>query len=230
MTTERNPSLASVVRAGIDRRLAEVRTSVVGVVESYSQGKANVQILRPDPVELEDGTLEYQRGPVVNNVPICFPGVGQAGLRITFPVRRGDFVTLVFSDRELAQWLTTGREVEPESPRTFDVSDAVGFLGPQPFTASWTDDASCITIGSDSGSEDFVALAAKVKQEIQTLRNEYAAHGHNVSTAGSAVAQTGVTQGGPSTQTTPAIPATPLAPQTIAAINDVASTTVKVKG
>jgi hypothetical protein len=217
VSSERNPSLAAVIRVGIDRRLADIRTAVVGVVESYAEGKADVQILRPDPVENQDGTLSYLRGPVVRNVPIAMPGVSTKRMRITLPVSAGDFVTLVFSDRELSQWLQTGREVEPESPRTFDVSDAIAFLGPQPFTQSWTDDADVITIGSDSGAEEFVATAQRVLTELNKLKSAFDGHTH---VAGALVAPSG---GGPVTGATAGAAASP-------SLSAPASQTVKVKG
>lgn len=240
MGSDRNPDLSDVIRAGMDRRAAAMRTVTVGRVESYdaARGLVSVQPSIQERYLDREGVSHAERLPVIENVPVLWMGGG--GMRATYPIAVGDFALLLISDRSLDKWLSYGGEVDPVFEHTHTLTDAVAIVGLRPQTAPWQGaDGSVVTIGSETGTTDWAALATSVKNEITALRNTvnalvsaYNGHGHNVATAGSAAAQVGTTGApfvaGVGTATPPLeVSAAGTAP---AAVGDVKSLTVKVAG
>jgi uncharacterized protein (DUF2345 family) len=90
--------------------------------------KASVKI---DMKELyEDGSnIDY---PVVSGVPVVFMASG--GASITLPVKKGDTCLLLFTDRDMSNWLLGGTGQNPNSTRMHNLSDAIALMGLFPFT------------------------------------------------------------------------------------------------
>ena len=65
--------------------------------------------------------------PVLQDVPVFFPGTRAAG--ITWPVSAGDECLVIFADFQVDEWLVSGEEGEPASARCHDLSDAFAFVG-----------------------------------------------------------------------------------------------------
>jgi hypothetical protein len=125
------PTLAEAIRTGIRASLVDLYTAMPGQVESYNAttNLANVQPVFKRKYEKDEEVVNL---PVINNVPVAFPRAGQAG--ITFPLKSGDNVLLVFSQRSLESWKTVGGLVEPNDPRTHDISDAIAIPGVYPLS------------------------------------------------------------------------------------------------
>lgn len=70
--------------------------------------------------------------PLIHNVPVVHPASG--GASITFPVDVGDTVQLIFSQKSLEEWLKDGKQVTPDDPRQFDLTDAIAHIGFKPFS------------------------------------------------------------------------------------------------
>lgn len=118
-------SLPNVIKMAIENRLAGVHVSLPAKIESYDPAtqKANIKPLIKR--EYQDGTKESL--PVINNVPVIWPGM-TTGI-LSFPVKAGDTVLAVFSERSLDVWLSKGGEVEPNDRRKHDISDAIAIPG-----------------------------------------------------------------------------------------------------
>lgn len=148
------PTLDAVIQKGIDSALADMHVAMPAVIETYDPvtQKASLQPLVQRT--FEDGTV--QRWPVVNNVPIQFPRGG--GFAMTFPIKPGDKALLVFSDRSLDEWLSSGAEIEPKDPRKHDESDAFAIPGIHSF-APGDPVASAlpnkVSFGAENGSIQF---------------------------------------------------------------------------
>ena len=69
--------------------------------------------------------------PIIHNVPVMQPSSG--GASINFPVKSGDNVLLIFSERSLEQWLQDGKQSAPDDPRQNNLTDAVAHIGLNPF-------------------------------------------------------------------------------------------------
>lgn len=170
----RTPTLAAVLSAFKAQAFADLRVSMPARVEKYEDSTqlADVQPLLKESYVDEDGERAIARLPVITNVPVVFPGGG--GMRITFPVRAGDTVLLVFSDRSIDSWLAQGGEATPEDERRHHLSDAIAIPGLHPNTAAWSGtESGVVTIGEDTAASDFVALATSTKNEITALSNAF---------------------------------------------------------
>ena len=119
-----------MLRSAIDGRLEGIHTSLPGRIESYDYKTQKASVKPLVKRVYRDGRTESL--PVIDAVPVVFPRSGGASL--TFPVKRGDGVLLVFAERALENWLTSGGEQEPGDPRRFDLTDAIAVPGLIPFT------------------------------------------------------------------------------------------------
>jgi hypothetical protein len=139
--SDTKPTLASVLNRAIAGALDDVRVALPGRVVRYDAAKqrVDVQPLVKDGYENESGARVAERLPVVSDVPVIFPGSGL--FRITFPVKEGDTVLLVFASSSLARWKATGSEVDPGDDRHHTLADAIAIPGllAKPGTAAPTD-------------------------------------------------------------------------------------------
>lgn len=119
-----------VLRGFIDARLADIHTCLPGRIEKYDHTKQKASVKPLIKKQYRDG--EVQSLPVIVNVPVVWPRSGGASL--TFPVQAGDGVLLLFTERAMERWLSSGGEAVPGDPRKFDLSDAIAIPGLVPFT------------------------------------------------------------------------------------------------
>ena len=122
-------TMTDAIRQAILYNLNNVHVSLPGSIVSYdfTVQKASIQPLLNKV--WADGTSTPM--PVLENVPVIFPRAGGASL--TFPVVQGDTCLLLFVERSMDLWLSTGGQVNPDDPRKFDLSDAVAIMGLFPF-------------------------------------------------------------------------------------------------
>lgn len=182
-------SLADVVEAAVAAGLARVELQVPARVEEYDAAKQVVRVapLLRELVEDGDGSEEAQALPVVDFVPVEWPGAG--GARLTFPIQVGDTGVLAFSGRSLDEWKAApNRVVTPADNRRHAFMDAVfrpGLKSPAaPWTGARTD---AVTLGYDGSGMQVhitsggialgepspayaVALAEKVAAELSALK------------------------------------------------------------
>ena len=123
------PTLAGFVTNALDGRMRGVRVALPGVVQTYdpTTQTCSVQPLVQDGVYDESGTRIAERLPVVASVPVCFPGSG--AFSVTWPVKPGDTVLLVFSSSSIDRWLALGGEVDPIDDRRHHITDAIAIPG-----------------------------------------------------------------------------------------------------
>lgn len=210
-------NLTDAIRKGIRKGAMKLRVSVPARVESFDPEKQRVSVkpLIPDVDEDDFGEKVIVKRAVIHNVPVQQHRGG--GYSQLFPLRPGDLVTLLFTDRSLDAFLAGRRDVDPGDPRMHHDNDPVALLGAHDFEdpppGGTADHMSLgreegLRIHFHEGSIDLgadappyaVALAEKVKAELEALRATVAAlvtafnaHGHAVATTGSASAQTGST-------------------------------------
>lgn len=122
-----------IFRNSISAYLNDVHTSLPAIIISFdaSTNKAQVQ-----PVLNKNYRTGVQEMPIIENVPVLFPSGGN--FQLTFPVIPGDYCLLIFSERSIDKWLSTGGIQTPSDPRKFALSDAIAIPGLKPFTSDFS--------------------------------------------------------------------------------------------
>lgn len=134
----------TALRRIIDSYMMDVYTCMPAQIISFDRDNQTCEVQpvlqikfydEPEPVNL----------PIVTDVPVVFPGSGD--FWITVDLKPDSYVLLIFSQRAIANWLTQGGVVEPETARKFSLSDAIAIPGINPFPDKIDSfDADCITI------------------------------------------------------------------------------------
>lgn len=244
------PSLAEVFRNAFDESMLEVRVALPCKVVSYDAATRTVSVtpLVGRLVKDLEGKEKAESLPVLNTVPVVFPGGG--GAEVTFPIQPGDTGELSFHDSSLDEWKAADNQpVIARDIRSHHLSDASfrpGLRSPGgPGNAPRTDAAvfgyataesggthavhvtpGGISLGEPSAAYA-VALAESVEAEVSKVRDTLNAlvlafntHTHVVATTGTATAQAGT-----AAKVIPAQQALPPDP-----VQNVGSATIKVKG
>lgn len=126
-TTMTSP--ADIIKYAIDGRLANINTCLPARVISYDFQKCKA-VLQPT-LNFSSMNGSEKPMPVLNNVPVIFPRTNNFSL--TYPLEEGDYCLVLFSQRSIDLWLSTGGIVTPDDRRTFDLSDAIAIPGLFPF-------------------------------------------------------------------------------------------------
>ncbi|MFB6375285.1 MAG: Gp138 family membrane-puncturing spike protein, partial [Bradymonadaceae bacterium] len=131
--------------------------------------------------------IERRSMPVVPNVPVAFPSAGS--MQMTWPLEEGDTVLMLWSERSLDEWLTTGASrTQPSDNRRHDVSDAIALPQLRSFADAVEATGDNVVLNTDSGLEihlgtpdpsQYVALADDVEGELESTRSTYNSHTHN---------------------------------------------------
>ena len=124
MTAEKT-TLNDAIVTTFDSLLSAVHTSLPGRIEKYDYKKQQAEVKPLVKKKFIDG--EVMELPVLVNVPVVFPRTKKSG--ITFPLATGDGVLLIFAERSLERWYSTGEDSEPGDRRKFDMSDAIAIPG-----------------------------------------------------------------------------------------------------
>jgi hypothetical protein len=180
------PTLAEALRLALDARVSEIRVALPGIVQSYDSAKqrCSVQVAIMDGFRDEYGERRAESLPIVNDVPVVFPGAGSYS--ITWPLAKGDTVLLVFSSSSLDRWLVRGGVVDPADDRRHTLNDAIAIAGLRDFahavpsagvhSTAMVLRAPLIHAGGSS------ALA--LKSDVDDLRSAFNAHVHTGVTTG----------------------------------------------
>lgn len=117
-------TLDDVINMSIKAALFDVHTVIPAEVLSYDPIKQQAQVKISINRVVNETEVEY---PILDGIQVIFPRSGAHG--ITFPLEKGDGVLLLFSERSLERWRTTGPGNPPYDARRFDLNDAVAIPG-----------------------------------------------------------------------------------------------------
>jgi hypothetical protein len=166
--------------------MLEVHTALPGRVEKYDAAKQVADVsLQIQHVNVSDsGKLVASKYPVLANVPVAFPRGG--GCFVSFPLAKGDFVFVIFSEAAIDQWRAKGKESFPGDLRRHGLTGAVALPCLYPSTSPISDASDeDMTLGKDGGASisikddvrvgapdasDYVALASKVMDGFTTFQ------------------------------------------------------------
>jgi len=157
------------LRALLDNLKAEIFYTLnchqLGVIESFDPVKQTASIRLSMLRVIGTEEVAY---PLLTDCPVMFPAAG--GAYMTFPVVKGDPCLVLFNDRDIDNWFTTGNVVAPNSIRAHSLSDGIAILGirslanPPPYTAN---DAVVVSYGNSS-----VKLKTGIG-ELITIKNQH---------------------------------------------------------
>lgn len=122
------PTLRKVIEETILDNQKLLNTCMPGIVQSYDTAKNTIVVKPSFKRKYKDGSLVDL--PTLEDVPVAFPRANSAA--ITFPLKKGDVVLLIFSQRCLDQWKISGGTVAPNNARLHDISDAIAIPGVYP--------------------------------------------------------------------------------------------------
>ena len=131
---ERDGDAATALLAMLQGWQGQLWTALPGYVvpdDGGSPFNAAARTVRVQPtiqarVQRPDGSFEWMSLPILLDCPVVFPAGG--GVTLTFPIRAGDEMLVVFASRCIdAWWQSGGIQVQPEL-RMHDMSD--GFAIP----------------------------------------------------------------------------------------------------
>ena len=118
-----NGTIANM-RKMIQNEISTIHTSCLGAVVSYDPTTCRASVKPSLKYKAGDGrNIDY---PIITNVPVEFPSSDGGNISLTFPLKQGDGVTLIFSERSLDDFLSSG---ESDDPRRYDLSDAIARAG-----------------------------------------------------------------------------------------------------
>lgn len=116
------------LRALLDNLKAEIFYTLnchqLGVIESFDPVKQTASIRLSMLRVIGTEEVAY---PLLTDCPVMFPAAG--GAYMTFPVVKGDPCLVLFNDRDIDNWFTTGNVVAPNSIRAHSLSDGIAILG-----------------------------------------------------------------------------------------------------
>lgn len=178
--------LVNAVKSAIESRVRNIHTAIPGRVESYDAGTQTASIVpmvipTVPGADEDDGEAEAPL-PKLLSVPVIFPRAGD--FAITFPVRKGDTVLLVFAERDIGRWRATGERERPIVSTPHGISGAVAIPGLYPSGDALSGvDEDALFLGQPGsfgvritderaevgGSSDAAALASKVDELIDAF-------------------------------------------------------------
>jgi hypothetical protein len=118
-----------MIRSAIDQAMTRMWTSAPGRVVSYNAQKqtASIQITVKSFVKQPDGSQKAVDLPILEEVPVQFPGAG--GQTMTFPVKAGDETVVMFMSRASDAQQQSGGDQQPSDASTHGLSHPRAMLG-----------------------------------------------------------------------------------------------------
>jgi len=118
------PDLRSTLTSLKTEIFYDLNCHEIGEIVSFDPATqtASIQLA----VDIQDSQAVY-RYPLLTNCPVFVLSGG--GGCITMPVTAGDSCLVLFNDRDIDNWYTTGNEAVPNSTRMHDLSDGLALVG-----------------------------------------------------------------------------------------------------
>lgn len=158
-TNTEQVTLAELLQIAMDSRLTDLHVALPARIESYDKAKQTVDVQPMLKRALPDGRDNYtaESLPTIADVPVLFPRSG--GFFISMPLAKGDFVLLVFAERSMANWRSTGNESDPGDlgMHTLDGAVAIPGIFPDSKALSSADDTNMV-LGSDSNGSGRIEI------------------------------------------------------------------------
>lgn len=122
-------TLKDTIQSNVEKYLNDMYTAIPAQVLSYDATLQEVEV-QPAINEIYMDGQKAVRG-AKSKVPVIFPSAG--GGILSFPIQAGDTVLLIYSMRNIDDWLAgDGNTVDPSTLRKFSENDCVALVGLTP--------------------------------------------------------------------------------------------------
>lgn len=127
---ERIGDNTETLRSAIEGMLLETWTSTPAIIQDFNpgDGTCSAQPAIKSLVRDQKGNTSWVELPILIKVPVMFPMAGD--FAITFPVKKGDEVLIIFAARCIDQWWLNGGVQIQSYLRFHDLHDGFALLGP----------------------------------------------------------------------------------------------------
>lgn len=200
----------TALRYGLTNLQAQMWTALPAIVQSVDLDAMTIECVPSiKGVQTnEDGSQTFVNMPTLLDVPICFPSAG--GFSLTFPIKTGDEVLVIFSSRAMDSWWQLGGYQNPVELRMHDLSDGFAIPGPRsqpnvvegisPDNARLVNDAGTVYLEiTPAGGINLVAPSGVMITGDLQVTGEVTAKSATLPVALSTHVHTGVTPGGSDT-------------------------------
>jgi hypothetical protein len=127
-----NESIIEVLDQWFDSKMELVHTCIPGRIEEYSSKERRASVKPLVKTVLVSGDV-VEIPPIVN-VPVQF--LSSKNFSMTFPLEKGDGVTILFSETGIGNFLSgKGQDVEADDQSRFSLTDAIAIPGLIPFSS-----------------------------------------------------------------------------------------------
>lgn len=152
-------TLAELLTMAMDSRQTDLHVSMPAQVSAYHAVSQTVDVVPMLRRALPDGAGNYttESLPKLSNVPVCFPRVG--GMFISLPIAAGDYVWLIFGERNIGGWRSTGNvsDIGDLGMHTLDGAMAIPGVFPDNKALSNADGTNMV-IGSDASGPSRIEI------------------------------------------------------------------------
>lgn len=118
------PSLASLVELLQKNIMSVLNCHQVGEIVSFNASNQTAEVSVKMTYKVNDKVLEY---PLLIDCPCVVLGGGKG--RVTFPITAGDSCIVLFNDRDIDNWFSSGQTMPPRTERKHSFSDAIAIVG-----------------------------------------------------------------------------------------------------
>ena len=158
--------MIAILNGVMNKMGLELNCVRVGIIQTFNAEDltAEVQIVNKRTLGLnKDGTQKTKDYALVTaKVCYCCP-------YLTYPIEQGEECILLFNDRELESWFTTG-EVQPEAyPRMHDLTDCIAIVGLRSLAKMIEIAANCLNLFYKTSSIQLKDGSINIKTDKITL-------------------------------------------------------------
>jgi Phage protein Gp138 N-terminal domain/Phage spike trimer len=168
MMSEEN-TLTSLVNLLTDNKLAGMHAGLPAKIVKYdpTTQKATVQpIIKYRDRSWENDPNGLKDMPVIQNIPVIHPSAGSA--IVSFPVKVGDIVALMFSSKSIDTFLLSdgSSTIDPQDNRMYHQDDCYAVLGLYPFSKALGSHPSDLEVRMNSGTGNECKVALKPNGDV----------------------------------------------------------------
>lgn len=157
------PDLAALLDAKLRSVKSEINCAQIGTIQSFDPATQTANVSLNFMRIVEKSVKQY---PVLINIPVLVMQGGSGA--ITFPIAAGDPCLVLFCDRNIDSWVTSGLVSPPESERVHDLSDGIAVVGIRPLSSPISGYASNgVHSWHGTEKEAKLSLEASVKAQLE---------------------------------------------------------------